>query len=896
MTDRPAAAPTRQPFVSASRGHHYLTVYCRLMDISPASTAEKAHTPMMRQYLANKAAHPDVLLFFRMGDFYELFYDDARKAARLLDITLTTRGQSAGEPIPMAGVPYHAVENYLARLVKLGESVAICEQMGDPALSKGPVERKVVRIVTPGTVTDAALLEERRDNLLLSIAAGQGGAFGLAWVDLASGRFVLGEVPSAETLAAELARLQPAETLIGDDQAWPAVVTRLPGLRRRPPWHYESDAARRELNRFFGTRDLGGFGVDGMTLAISAAGALLGYVEETQKSALPHLTGMSVESQADTVALDAATRRNLELDTHPTGRTEYTLLGVLDETVTPMGARLLRRWLNRPLRSRAVLKARQQAVAALLDGREYEGLREQLRAIGDLERILARVALRSARPRDLATLRDGLAAAPALRQQLQALDAPLLHQLVERIGDHAETAAELARAILPQPPQLLRDGGVIAEGYDSELDELRRLSTHADQYLVELEEREKAASGLSTLKVGYNRVHGYYIEISKSQSENAPTHYTRRQTTKNAERYITEELKGFEDKVLSAKERSLMRERALYEALLETLVAGLEPLKSAAAAIAELDVLADLAERADHLNWAAPELGEEAGIRIERGRHPVVEKVRDEPFEPNDLMLDRETRMLVITGPNMGGKSTYMRQNALITLLAHIGSYVPADKAVIGPVDRIFTRIGAGDDLSRGQSTFMVEMSETANILHNATAHSLVLMDEVGRGTSTYDGLALAKAAAVHLGRHSCAYTLFATHYFELTELAAQYPAIENVHLDAVEYGDQLIFMHAVKPGPANRSFGLQVAALAGLPRSVIADARRTLTELERGHSKPAKDSPQLGLFAQTPAPEPVPPEPSPAEIALADIDPDQLTPRQALEALYRLKDMLPAS
>ena len=886
----------RQPFASASRGHHYLTVYCRLMDISPASTAEKAHTPMMRQYLANKAAHPDVLLFFRMGDFYELFYDDARKAARLLDITLTTRGQSAGEPIPMAGVPYHAVENYLARLVKLGESVAICEQMGDPALSKGPVERKVVRIVTPGTVTDAALLEERRDNLLLSIAAGHGGAFGLAWVDLASGRFVLGEVPSAETLAAELARLQPAETLIGDDQAWPAVVTRLPGLRRRPPWHYESDAARRELNRFFGTRDLGGFGVDGMTLAISAAGALLGYVEETQKSALPHLTGMSVESQADTVALDAATRRNLELDTHPTGRTEYTLLGVLDETVTPMGARLLRRWLNRPLRSRAVLKARQKAIAALLNGREYEGLREQLRSIGDLERILARVALRSARPRDLATLRDGLAAAPALRQQLQALDAPLLHQLVERIGDHAETAAELARAILPQPPQLLRDGGVIAQGYDSELDELRRLSTHADQYLVELEEREKAASGLSTLKVGYNRVHGYYIEISKSQSEKAPTHYTRRQTTKNAERYITEELKGFEDKVLSAKERSLMRERALYEALLETLVAGLEPLKSAASAIAELDVLADLAERADQLNWAAPELGEKAGIRIERGRHPVVEKVRDEPFEPNDLMLDRETRMLVITGPNMGGKSTYMRQNALITLLAHIGSYVPADKAVIGPVDRIFTRIGAGDDLSRGQSTFMVEMSETANILHNATAHSLVLMDEVGRGTSTYDGLALAKAAAVHLGRHSCAYTLFATHYFELTELAGQYPAIENVHLDAVEYGDQLIFMHAVKPGPANRSFGLQVAALAGLPRSVIADARRTLTELERGHSTPAKSSPQLGLFAQAPAPEPLPPEPSPAEVALADLDPDQLTPRQALEALYRLKNMLPAS
>ncbi len=865
------------------------------MSTTDAPADSKAHTPMMRQYLANKAAHPDVLLFFRMGDFYELFYDDARKAARLLDITLTTRGQSAGEPIPMAGVPYHAVENYLARLVKLGESVAICEQMGDPALAKGPVERKVVRIVTPGTVTDAALLEERRDNLLLSIAAGHGGSYGLAWVDLASGRFVLGEVTTAEALAAELARLQPAETLIGDDQAWPAVVTRLPGLRRRPPWHYEVDAASRELNRFFGTRDLGGFGVEGLPLAIAAAGALLGYVEETQKSALPHLTGMSVESQADTVALDAATRRNLELDTHPTGRTEYSLLGVLDETVTPMGARLLRRWLNRPLRSREVLQARQQAIAALLEGRRYEGLREQLRTIGDLERILARVALRSARPRDLATLRDGLAAAPDLRERLVDLPAPLLHQLVGRIGDHADTAAELARAILAQPPQLLRDGGVIAEGYDAELDELRRLSTHADQYLIELEEREKAASGLSTLKVGYNRVHGYYIEISRSQSDKAPTHYTRRQTTKNAERYITEELKGFEDKVLSAKERSLMRERALYEALLETLVTRLDPLKSAASAIAELDVLADLAERADQLNWSAPELSDAPGIRIVRGRHPVVEKVRDEPFEPNDLILDQTTRMLVITGPNMGGKSTYMRQNALITLLAHIGSYVPADSAVIGPVDRIFTRIGAGDDLSRGQSTFMVEMSETANILHNATDSSLVLMDEVGRGTSTYDGLALARAAAVHLGRQCHAYTLFATHYFELTELAAQYPAIENVHLDAVEYGDQLIFMHAVKPGPANRSFGLQVAALAGLPRSVIADARRTLTELERGHGKPAKDSPQLGLFAQTPAPEPLPPEPSPTEVALSDIDPDQLTPRQALEALYRLKELLPA-
>jgi len=850
------------------------------------------HTPLMRQYLAAKAAHPDVLLFFRMGDFYELFYEDARKAARLLDITLTQRGQSAGQPIPMAGVPYHAVENYLAKLVRLGESVAICEQIGDPALAKGPVERKVVRIVTPGTVTDAALLEERRDNLLLAIAAGAHGSYGLAWVDLSSGRFLLSEVPSAETLAAELARLQPAETLVGEDVAWPKLVSALPGLRKRPPWHFDSDAARRELNRFFGTRDLSGFGIDNLPLAIAAAGCLLGYVEETQKSALPHLSGMAVESASETIALDAATRRNLELDTHPSGRIEHTLLGVLDETVTPMGARLLRRWLNRPLRSRDTLRRRHQAIGALIETRRHEPLREQLRGIGDLERILARIALRSARPRDLSTLRDGLAAAPALRASISLLDSPLLHDLVNGIGDHAATADLLKRHIVEQPPVLLRDGGIIADGYDAELDELRRLATHADQYLVELEEREKAASGIPTLKVGYNRVHGYYIEISKAQSDKAPTRYTRRQTTKNAERYITEELKTFEDKVLSAKERSLMRERALYESLLDTLTEQLEPLKHAAASMAELDVLCTLAERAEALDWSAPQLTDEAGLLIERGRHPVVEKVRDEPFEPNDLVLDDHRRMLVITGPNMGGKSTYMRQNALIVLLAHIGSYVPASRAVIGPIDRIFTRIGAGDDLSRGQSTFMVEMSETANILHNATPQSLVLMDEVGRGTSTYDGLALARAAAVHLAANSKAYTLFATHYFELTELAAEYPSIANVHLDAVEYGDQLVFMHAVKEGPANRSFGLQVAALAGLPKSVIADARKTLAQLENGmhgHTvKPSlqhEPSPQLGLFA--------PPEPSAAERALQDVDPDALTPREALDVLYRLKALV---
>ncbi|MDC8015393.1 DNA mismatch repair protein MutS [Tahibacter soli] len=846
----------------------------------------------MRQYFAAKADYPDTLVFFRMGDFYELFYDDARKAARLLDITLTQRGNSAGAPIPMAGVPHHSAEGYLARLIKLGESVAICEQIGDPALAKGIVERKVVRVVTPGTVTDEALLEERRDNFLLAITAGKT-SYGLAWVDLASGRFLLTEAATAEALASELARLAPAETLVGEDVAWPRFVTELPGLRKRAPWHFDLETATRQLCRFFGTKDLSGFGCEGLPLAVAAAGGLLGYVEETQKSALPHLSGLAVENAADTVALDAATRRNLELDTHASGRNEHTLLGVIDRSVTPMGARALKRWLHRPLRDHATLRQRYRAIAALIEARRLEALRETLRGVGDLERILARVALRSARPRDLSTLRDGLAQLPRLRADVDGADSPLLASLLARIGEHGDTAQYLAAALVDQPPALLRDGGVMRTGFDAELDELRTLSTNADQFLIDLEAREREASGIPTLKVGYNRVHGYYIEISHANAARAPTHYTRRQTIKGAERYITEELKGFEDKVLSARERSLMRERALYEQILDDLNVNLRALKDAAGAIAELDVLATLAERADALNWVAPEFDAGAGIRIVRGRHPVVEQVRDDPFEPNDLALDESRRMLVITGPNMGGKSTYMRQAALIVLLAHIGSYVPADAATIGTIDRIFTRIGAGDDLSRGQSTFMVEMSETANILHNATQHSLVLMDEVGRGTSTYDGLALAKACAVQLATANRAYTLFATHYFELTELSAQYSGIANVHLDAIEYGDSLVFMHAVKEGPANRSFGLQVAALAGLPKPVIGAARRYLAALEQqpataaaapATTQAALEAPrQMGLFAA----------PSAVERALREIDPDELTPKAALEALYRIRALL---
>ena len=859
-----------------------------MSQVPKSSDKPAEHTPLMKQFFAAKAEHPEVLLFFRMGDFYELFYDDARKAARLLDITLTQRGSSAGQPIPMAGVPYHAAEGYLARLVALGESVAICEQIGDPALSKGLVERKVVRIVTPGTVTDEALLDERRDTLLLAISRGKHG-YGLAWADLASGRLRANEVTGEDALEAELARLQPVETLIADEDGWPPAVLEARGLRRRAPWLFDAESGRRQLLQCFNLHDLGAFGIDDKPLAIAASAALLGYVEETQKQRLPHLRSIALETSDDAIAMNAATRRHLELDSRVDGDVKATLLGVLDSSVTPMGGRLLRRWLHRPLRDRKVVSERHHAVQTLLEARADDSLRSAFRGLGDLERILSRVALRSARPRDLSTLRDGLALLPQVRELLAPLDSPRLAALGAELGEHAATAHYLHTAIVTQPPLLARDGGVIAEGFDAELDELRRLSTHADQFLIDLELRERERSGIPTLKVGYNRVHGYYIEISKGQSDKAPVHYTRRQTLTGAERYITEELKQFEDKVLSARERSLVREKLLYDGVLDTLNDALEPLRRCALALSELDVLACFAERAQTLDWAMPTLREAPGIHIERGRHPVVEALRDAPFEPNDLVFDDATRMYIITGPNMGGKSTFMRQNALIVLLACIGSFVPAARATLGPIDRILTRIGAGDDLARGQSTFMVEMSETAYILHHASEHSLVLMDEIGRGTSTYDGLALADAVARQLASANRSYTLFATHYFELTALAEPGSGIANLHLDAVEHGDALVFMHAVRPGPANRSFGLQVAALAGLPKAALQQARARLAELESHNrdvpvtpmSAPALDAPQqFGLFAPSSA----------ALDALAGIDPDELTPKQALEALYRLK------
>ena len=855
-----------------------------------ATTSLQTHTPMMQQYLGIKAEFPDMLVFYRMGDFYELFYDDAERASRLLDITLTKRGKSAGKPIPMAGVPYHAAEGYLARLVRKGESIAICEQIGDPAASKGPVERKVVRIVTPGTITDEALLEERRDNLLLALYPADG-QFGLAALDLSAGRFTIQQPANEESLTSELERLRPAELLLPEDAAQPAGLPGFSRVTRRPIWHFDLETARRILTKQFGTKDLAGFGCADHPMAVAAAGSLLQYVSETQRSALPHIRGLSVERREETIIIDAATRRNLEIDASISGQSRHTLTGILDRTVTPMGSRLLRRWINRPLRDPVQVRERHAATGELLEERRYEEIRDALAGIGDIERILARIALLSARPRDLATLRDSLAQLPSLQDRLAALEAGLSGRLAGEIGTHPGIVDLLRRAIIESPPMLIRDGGVLAEGFDAELDELRDLSRNADQFLLDLEARERERSGVANLKVSYNRVHGYYIEISRSQSDQVPDDYVRRQTLKGAERFITPELKRFEDKVLSSRERALAREKALYTELLETLQAEIPILQRCADALSALDVLANFAERAERLDLSAPELVEAPGLEIIDGRHPVVEQVSDRPFVANGARFDDRRRILIITGPNMGGKSTYMRQTALIVLLAYAGSFVPATTARIGPIDRIFSRIGASDDLAGGRSTFMVEMEETANILHNATRDSLVLMDEIGRGTSTFDGLSLAWSCCVELAASIQAYTLFATHYFELTTLADEYPQIANVHLDAVEHGESIVFLHAVREGPANQSYGLQVAALAGVPRHTIDRARQRLMELENSAQRHAdQQTNQLPLFATEPAEAAPSPRASGVLDALDEVNPDELTPKAALELVYRLK------
>ena len=870
--------------------------------VSPSNATDHnafEHTPMMQQYLRLKAENSDILLFYRMGDFYELFYDDAKRAAQLLDISLTKRGSSAGQPIPMAGVPYHAVEGYLAKLVRLGESVAICEQIGDPATSKGPVERQVVRIVTPGTVSDEALLPERQDNLIAAVYQCKE-RFALATLDMTSGRFQISEHSDKQSLQAELQRSTIAELLYDEEFAERAMLDHYPSLRRRPIWEFELNTALQLLNRQFGTKNLNAFGVEKATLGLCAAGCLLQYTKETQRTALPHINSISLVQNSDFIVLDAATRRNLELTQNLAGGSEYTLAWVLDHCVTPMGSRLLKRWIHQPICDRVQIQKRQTAIEEILQYDLIAELQPLLRQVGDMERILARVALRSARPRDLTRLRLALEQIPLLKQRLIASNSAQLTALSHLIDDFCGLCELLQNALVETPPLLIRDGGVIAQGYHAELDEWRELSAGATRFLEELEQRERQATGIDTLKIGFNAVHGYYIQISRGQSERAPIHYVRRQTLKNAERYIIPELKTYEDKVLKAKGAALALEKQLYEELFDRLLPHLGELQLAALTLAQLDVFSNLAERAQTLNYTRPQFCDQIGIEIQNGRHPVVEQVMSDPFIANPLNLNQNRHLLIVTGPNMGGKSTYMRQTALIVLMAYIGSFVPAESAVIGPIDRIFTRIGASDDLASGRSTFMVEMTEMANILHQAGEKSLVLIDEVGRGTSTYDGLALAWACAEWLAKKLRSLTLFATHYFELTVLPQQFEGVFNVHLDALEHNDTIAFMHAVQDGAASKSYGLAVAALAGVPKTVLKLAKQKLNHLERlsQHSADSGDQKlqQLRTLNQAQAELPLVEEDEGKSAVwqmLQQLDPDDLTPKQALTYLYQLKTLI---
>ena len=846
-----------------------------------------SHTPMMQQYLKIKSQYPDLLLFYRMGDFYELFFDDAERAAKLLSITLTARGKSGGKPIAMAGVPYHAAEQYLAKLVKLGESVVICEQVGDPATSKGPVARAVSRIITPGTISDEALLNEKLDNNLVAIAEGENN-FGLAVIDITCGTFTICECQTHEQLQAELERISPREIILTEDSTLKSSLHNRT-ITPRPQWEFERYTAIAQLTEQFGTQDLAGYGVQTDTMAICAAGALLQYVKYTQRAALPHIQSIKELTFDHAITLDAATRRNLELTINLQGNEENTLASVLDNTACCMGSRLLRRWIQQPLTDQTSLIQRQQAIGALMQANLEATLHQILRGVTDCERILTRVALRSARPRDLTGLRSTLKLLPEIRQHLNTIDNAYLQQLQTELGDFTSLYQHLEKAIIENPPVVIRDGGVIQTGFDETLDELRHISKNSNDFLIQYEQQQREATGIGTLKVGYNRVHGFYIEISRAQSDNAPTEYIRRQTLKNVERYITPTLKSYEDKVLSAQSRALVREKQLYEALLDTIAEHLQPLLKCAQAIATIDTLCSFTDRARHLNWCSPTFSKTSGIEIIQGRHPVVESVLDSPFVPNNTQLNAQQRMMIITGPNMGGKSTYMRQTALITLMAYIGSYVPAEQATIGPIDRIFTRIGAADDLASGRSTFMVEMTETANILNNATANSLVLLDEIGRGTSTFDGLSLAYACATYLADKINALSLFATHYFELTSLPEQIHTVVNKHLSATLHQDNIIFMHQVKPGAASQSYGLQVAQLAGVPPKVITVAKQKCRQLENGSIEPKTtsndfDEPyQDTLFHD---------QPNPINDKLAQLDMNDLSPRQAWDLLCELKSM----
>ncbi|MDY7538188.1 DNA mismatch repair protein MutS [Undibacterium sp. RTI2.1] len=880
------------------------------MTTTSAITNSEKHTPMMQQYLRIKADHPDTLVFYRMGDFYELFFEDAEKVTRLLGITLTQRGTSNGAPIKMAGVPFHSLEPYLAKLVKLGESAAICEQIGDPATSKGPVERKVMRVITPGTLTDTDLLPEKSERPLLALCLLQQRktvTVGLAWLSLASGVLKLMEFSTDEKallnrLQQELERISPAEVLLSAGSLlidYSQAI--LPGkFSEVPDWHFDLKQGQKSLQDQLSTSSLTGFGAENLSAALGASGALLRYAEATQGRGLKHINSLTVETENEFIGLDTATRRNLELTETLRGQESPTLFSLLDHCRTAMGSRLLRHWLHHARRDQTIARSRHDAIKALIQADSTAGLSTTLTSVPDIERITTRIALQSARPRDLAGLRDGLQHLPTVRSYVAMCIADNQTSLLTKILGDLATPTEcldlLERSLMLQPATMVRDGGVIATGFDTELDELRALSENAGQFLIDLETSERARTGIANLRVEYNKVHGFYIEVTNGQTDKVPDNYRRRQTLKNAERYITPELKAFEDKALSAQERALVREKVLYEKMLQELLPHITTLQAIAHAVAQLDTLVSLAKHASKNNWCAPQLVAEPMLQIEQGRHPVVEN-QIERFIANDCQLSDEHKLLLITGPNMGGKSTFMRQVALITLLAYVGSYVPANAVVIGPIDRIFTRIGAADDLAGGRSTFMVEMTESAAILHGATEQSLVLMDEVGRGTSTFDGLALAWAIARHLILVSKSYTLFATHYFELTQLPELHPSAENVHLSAIEHKENIVFLHAVQAGPASQSYGLQVAQLAGIPQGVIRAARKHLAELE-AHSLQA--TPQFDLFSANTAIKSAETAYEHNEIAadtpildaISELDPDAMTPREALEALYALKQL----
>ncbi len=858
---------------------------------------------MMQQYLGIKAQHPESMLFYRMGDFYELFFDDARRAAEILDITLTARGKSGGEPIPMAGIPYHAADNYLGRLVRQGLSVAVCEQTG-AVTNKGPVTREVVRVITPGTLTEESLLGARDVALLVCISEGHDD-FAIASLDVSAGDLVAMRVDDMASLRSEIARLNPAELLLAENSMLNAEFGQYT-RRARAPWLFDADATRQLLLDHFSVRNLEAFDCDDQPLIISAAAVALGYARETQFNEVRQVSRMRRENAADTVVLDPGTRRHLELIENQRGDIDHTLFSVIDKTANPMGTRKLRAWLQQPLRNQNLIRDRQSRVALLLNHQHCHDVAVTLGSIHDVERITTRILLGSVQPRELERLTLSLQQLPQLAEQLKAAQnassdkgatqTSALQACIDSTKQELQCLALLERAIRENPPVVLRDGGVIADGYDESLDELRALSGNADDFLKKLELRERESTGISSLKVGYNRVHGFYIETNRQQSP--PPHYIRRQTLKTTERYITPELKEHEDKVLGAREKSLARERELYKELLDQLQPELAKLRQIAHSLSELDVLNSFAIIADEKDWCRPELGSQTGIAIEAGRHPVVEALIDEPFVANPIHLDDAQRMLLITGPNMGGKSTFMRQTALIALLAHTGSHVPASAATIGPIDRIFTRIGASDDLARGQSTFMVEMTEAANILRNATEHSLVLMDEVGRGTSTYDGLSLAWACAMHLAQNNRALCLFATHYFELTAMATSQGSVVNVHLEAVEHEGKIVFMHRIQSGSTDKSYGLQVAKLAGVPDSALQYAQEKLAQLENiapiadqkndkktapSSAKASQPAPQLDLFAQ----------PDVLGTYLEGLSLDDISAREALTHLYRMVELM---